>query len=191
MAISIAGLGTISDTQWNMLQPDAPAHLLVEWSSGAELWIGETPRNEDFWHERSVLKWDNDDIPASTFYTSRDFDTRIDLYGYGAPATSIDHKVFPLGDDDILRWTDAEVELLKLAVRTALDAIDAGKRVAVNCQAGLNRSGLVSALVMIADGFTADEAIYRIHVERSELCLCNESFVWFLQKHGKSFVESL
>lgn len=51
----------------------------------------------------------------------------------------------------------------------------------VHCQAGLNRSGLVTAAALCRDGMTSNGAIRWIREARSEACLCNESFVSYLR----------
>lgn len=53
--------------------------------------------------------------------------------------------------------------------------------VLVHCQAGLNRSSLVAARVLMLDGATADEAIRLIREKRSAACLCNEAFEEWLR----------
>jgi len=69
-----------------------------------------------------------------------------------------------------------------------------GKRVYIRCQGGVNRSGLVTALVLIREGFTPQAAIDRIRSRRGEIALFNEHFVAFLleqtdpefwRNHGK------
>jgi protein-tyrosine phosphatase len=55
-----------------------------------------------------------------------------------------------------------------------------GKRVLIRCQAGWNRSGLITALVLIREGMGAREAIDLIREKRSEWALCNKSFEKFL-----------
>lgn len=51
----------------------------------------------------------------------------------------------------------------------------------VHCQAGLNRSGLVTAAaIMLQDGVSAQEAIDIIRTKRSSACLCNPTFVQVL-----------
>jgi len=57
----------------------------------------------------------------------------------------------------------------------------AGKRVLIRCQAGLNRSGLIMALVLIKDGFSPKEAIDLIRARRSPYALCNADFVRYLE----------
>lgn len=53
--------------------------------------------------------------------------------------------------------------------------------VAVTCQAGLNRSGLVVARALMLEGRTADEAIALIREKRSPAVLCNPAFEEWLR----------
>lgn len=46
----------------------------------------------------------------------------------------------------------------------------------VHCQAGLNRSGLVSARALILDGMPPADAIRLLREKRSEAVLCNPAF---------------
>lgn len=54
----------------------------------------------------------------------------------------------------------------------------------VHCQAGLNRSGLVTALaLMLSTSYTAEEAIDALRQKRSEAVLCNTAFSrWLIQQ---------
>lgn len=52
----------------------------------------------------------------------------------------------------------------------------------VHCQAGLNRSGLVAALSLVLDGWTAADAINTLRRKRSDVVLCNAAFEsWLLE----------
>jgi len=55
-----------------------------------------------------------------------------------------------------------------------------GDRVLVRCQAGLNRSGLVTALVLVLAGWEPAEAIRHIRAQRSPHALFNRDFVRWL-----------
>ena len=66
---------------------------------------------------------------------------------------------------------DAASSLAKKVVA----ALDHGP-VLVHCQAGLNRSGLITALALMHMGRTADEAIRLLRDRRSPTVLCNRSF---------------
>lgn len=54
----------------------------------------------------------------------------------------------------------------------------------VHCQAGLNRSGLVTALSFILDGHSAADAIDRLRERRSPAVLCNPSFEAWLRERA-------
>lgn len=56
-----------------------------------------------------------------------------------------------------------------------------GKKVLVRCQAGWNRSGLVTALALLKDGYKPIEAISLIRERRSPSALCNADFVNYLE----------
>lgn len=53
--------------------------------------------------------------------------------------------------------------------------------VLVHCQAGLNRSSLVVARVLMLEGATADEAIRAVREKRSPASLCNPAFEQWLR----------
>lgn len=71
-------------------------------------------------------------------------------------------------------------QLAGLASRV-LTAWEAGGQVLVHCQAGLNRSGLVMALVLMRHGLPAAEAIGLLRKRRHPVVLCNQHFeAWLL-----------
>jgi len=53
--------------------------------------------------------------------------------------------------------------------------------VLVHCQAGLNRSSLVTVRALMLGGATADEAIGLVREKRSPACLCNPAFEKWLR----------
>jgi hypothetical protein len=53
--------------------------------------------------------------------------------------------------------------------------------VLVHCQAGLNRSGLVTALSLMVDGATAGDAIGHLRACRHPMVLCNTTFESWLR----------
>lgn len=52
--------------------------------------------------------------------------------------------------------------------------------VLVHCQAGLNRSGLVTALSLVKRGYTPENAIKKLREGRSPMVLCNTHFEQWL-----------
>lgn len=55
-----------------------------------------------------------------------------------------------------------------------------GKKVLIRCQAGLNRSGLCTALILMKNGMSSNDAISLIREKRSENALFNVHFVNYL-----------
>jgi protein tyrosine phosphatase len=110
--------------------------------------------------------------------TTKSFDTVITMY---ADANPVDWfvKEFRYGvwDSDINKMNTEELFDI---VRLAHADWKRGKRVLIRCQAGWNRSGLITALVLIREGMSAREAIDLIRKTRSEWALCNKSFEKFL-----------
>jgi protein-tyrosine phosphatase len=53
--------------------------------------------------------------------------------------------------------------------------------VLVHCQAGLNRSSLVTAMALMLGGMTAEAAIALLREKRSPACLCNPAFERWLR----------
>lgn len=51
----------------------------------------------------------------------------------------------------------------------------------IHCQAGLNRSGLITGMVLMLMGWTADEAITEMRTMRSDAVLVNPHFESFLR----------
>lgn len=62
------------------------------------------------------------------------------------------------------------------------DAVRAGRKTLVRCQAGYNRSGLVVALALLKLGYTYDEAIILVRKRRSRFALCNSVFVDYIRE---------
>jgi hypothetical protein len=54
----------------------------------------------------------------------------------------------------------------------------------VHCQAGLNRSGLLTGLALVRAGMTPDAAITLLRERRSPAVLCNPAFETWLRKQG-------
>ncbi len=111
--------------------------------------------------------------------TLENYDAVYTLYGSANPAgwgvKEIRFAFFDGNMDDF----DPESDLA-LPVAEAHRDLKAGKRVLIRCQAGLNRSGLVMALVLIRDGYAPDEAIALIRQQRGPDALFNGRFVDWL-----------
>ena len=117
--------------------------------------------------------------------TDLPFDAIVTMYAWARPA---DWKVqeFRYGVPDA-SITDIDLDRLRQAVDFGYDRWKQGDRVLVRCQAGLNRSGLVLALILIKDGLKPAEAIARIRDIRGEDALFNRDFHNWLLTEGESF----
>lgn len=117
------------------------------------------------------------------------------LRGYPGPAFPFDLVVTLYADAQPAPWGVRELRfgfpdgpLSEFAIAHAIElahqahaAWRRGQRVLIRCQAGVNRSGLVSALVLMLAGFTAEEAIDLLRRQRSGVVLSNRHFEsWLL-----------
>ena len=99
----------------------------------------------------------------------------------GAGHYLIEHPV-----DSVLmvHWEDDENQALDQADAMAAWVNSCTGPVLVHCGAGLNRSCVVAAKVLMQRGHSADDAIRIIRDKRSEHCLCNPHFARWLQEQG-------
>ncbi len=118
--------------------------------------------------------------------TDLPFDAIVTMYAYAQPA---DWKIqeFRYGVPDAA-IEDIDLDRLKQAVEFGYNRWMAGDRVLVRCQAGLNRSGLVTALILMSTGLDAETAIEQIRKNRAEIALFNEDYVRWLKVEGATFV---
>ena len=108
------------------------------------------------------------------------FDVVIDVGGRDRWVGDPDprYSFHPL--EDVPHIADAEM-IHELGERIASLVVD-GKRVAVNCLGGVNRSGLLIARALVEIGATPEEAIAAVRTARGPMALGNPRFVRFLLK---------
>ncbi|MBS2538160.1 dual specificity protein phosphatase family protein [Catenulispora sp. NF23] len=97
--------------------------------------------------------------------------------GYG-PDPGVAHHVLRVSDNAL---TAEEIRAVEEFAASAASDYAAGRQVLVRCWAGMNRSGLVVAEVLIQSGYTAADAIAMVRKQRSPAALNNESFVGYLE----------
>lgn len=194
-------LEMLSDTEAEELalaDETARAHRAIDELTDEELAELERPDNgqtmlDDWYHEAlwsEVLPnlWQggtagNDEIVYGTpdpnaRITKSDFDTVITMYSYAQPADwHVRELRYGIYDSDM---NDFDFEELFELVRSAHMDWQKGKKVLIRCQAGWNRSGLITALVLIRNGVSARKAVDLIRETRSPHALCNKTFVQFL-----------
>jgi hypothetical protein len=112
------------------------------------------------------------------FKGERDFDCIVTLYAWASPANwGVEERRLGFPDAQIVNeYLDPIHEMASWAhSRWKL-----GKKVLIRCQAGLNRSGLLTALVLIHEGYSSSDAIALIREKRSGWALCNSDYVSYL-----------
>ena len=136
------------------------------WQGGTlDIWA------EDHWHFQI-------DRPSKRI-TTEDFDSVYTLYASAEPADWFVKEVRLGFWDSAMGDFNPETQLEDI-VKMAHKDWKSGKRVLIRCQAGLNRSSIVMALVLIRDGYSPEEAITVMREKRSEAVLCNKHFVDYL-----------
>ena len=117
------------------------------------------------------------------------FDCVVTLYAHAKPVYwGIEEMRYGFADRGI---EDINLERLGDVVVWAYKKWQGGDRVLIRCQAGLNRSGLVSALVLMYKGASANESIRMIRLTRSADALFNKNYVTWLRKHGARYITML
>ena len=134
------------------------------------LWLGGT--DDDDTIETGV------DTYKPRMITKDDFDTVVTLYSWAQPVDWLVEEVrYGFYDSEIGHIDFSAVER---AADFAYQAWKSGKRVLIRCQAGINRSSLVMAHVLMKDKYTAREAIDLMREKRSKAVLLNRHFVDYL-----------
>jgi hypothetical protein len=114
------------------------------------------------------------------------FDSIVTMYAWAKPADwSVQELRYGIPDNLI---SDIDLNRLRKAVDFAHQQWKSGDRVLIRCQAGLNRSGLVTALVLIKEGYNPDQAIDLIRAQRGEHALCNSQFEQWLLSSAASYI---
>jgi hypothetical protein len=117
-----------------------------------------------------------DPVDTAPYLTSEMFDAVVTLYVCARPVgNGIEEYRWHIFDDPDVPF-ECETESMQDVVRWAHRRWQAGKRVLIRCQAGLNRSGLVAALVLVRSGLTPQEAIDKLRRQRSNRVLFNKEF---------------
>jgi protein-tyrosine phosphatase len=140
------------------------------------LFMGGTA-DEDVIHQAVAYNKARTDLP---------FDAIITMYAWANPADwRVQEFRYGIYDSAI---SDIDLDRLKQAVQFGYNRWLSGDRVLVRCQAGLNRSGLVTALIMMSTGLDAETAIEQIRKNRADVALFNNDYVEWLMSEGAQFL---
>lgn len=150
--------------------PYMPQHLWSEILPG--LWMGGTDDDDTLVEPRRLRD--------KAFITVADFDLVVTAYAWARPVDwEVEEIRFGYYDSDDIR--DLPIERVIAVARKAHDAWAAGDRVLIRCQAGLNRSGIITALVLMLAGYDATDAIDLMRAKRAPGVLCNLAFERWLK----------
>ena len=118
-----------------------------------------------------IQGWGQDHTPSITI---ENFDTVITMYAFARPVDwFVKEFRFGIYDHDMQDFNTDELHDIVVAAHRDWKN---GKRVLVRCQAGINRSGLVMALMLIREGYSPENAIDLMRHKRGEAVLANQHF---------------
>lgn len=133
------------------------------------LFLGGTDDADVVYEEAAGSRADH-----KAFITPQHFDTVVTMYAYARPVDwFVKEFRFGIYDSDMKDFQTDELHDIVVAAHRDWKK---GKRVLVRCQAGINRSGLVMALILIREGHSATEAINLMRTTRGEAVLSNKHF---------------
>ena len=114
------------------------------------------------------------------------FDAVVTLYSWAQPVGwGVEEMRYGFADASVEHF---DVQRLVRVSKWAFDRWDSGEQVLIRCQAGLNRSGLVTALTMMHAGFEPTDAIRQIRQQRSEVALFNNHYVTWLITEAPNYI---
>jgi protein tyrosine phosphatase len=126
---------------------------------------------------------DDDDVfdqLEKPMITKKQFDLVVTAYSLANPVDWFVKEIrFGFYDSDMKDFDPSDLQAI---VRMAHAEWKRGQRVLIRCQAGMNRSGLIMALVLIREGYTAEDAINLIRAKRSKHALFNGRFESWLKE---------
>ncbi len=123
---------------------------------------------------------------------SNKFDCVITMYAWANPTDwGVEEIRYGIPDSDI---NDANIKKLLDIAYWGYRRWLSGEKVLIRCQAGLNRSGLITSLILIMDGLFPMSAVNLIREKRTPFALFNQNYVTWLTEQArdevKDFLES-
>ena len=121
------------------------------------------PRGGD-WLEAEVDSFRESGVDVVVSLLEREEAEELDVLEEEACCESkgISFLSFPIRDRDV----PTSVEETRSFVTAIFDQLESGKHVAIHCRAGIGRSSLIAACVLVLSGVDVDEAFARIEKAR-------------------------
>jgi hypothetical protein len=136
---------------------------------GGQIWEGPPGRKWSDWDAQRVKVREEFDAVFSFFW--------YDEPGQG-PSSGVEHHHYPIQDGVL---DDEELAEVRGYARVIARKVQAGDKVLVRCQAGYNRSGLVTAFALMELGYRAEDAVALIRKARGETALFRIVFLEYLK----------
>ena len=138
----------------------------VFWITGpwqGRLGIVPRPRGAD-WLDDETRAWREAGIDVVVSLLEPDEEAELALTGesVSSVANGLEFRSFPIPDRSVPNSREAVAQL----VDQIIDALHAGKSVALHCRQGIGRSALVAAAALISGGQNADAALDTIRRSR-------------------------
>ena len=136
------------------------------WISGpwrGKLAIAARPRGGD-WLQDEAAGWRRAglDVVVSLLEDEEAAQLQLASEGEAARQEGIEFVRFPIADRGVPDSTPATLALLNRIV----EALEAGKHIAVHCRQGIGRSGLIAAGALMISGLGIEEAVEAVSVAR-------------------------
>ena len=138
----------------------------VFWITGpwqGRLGIVPRPRGAD-WLDDETRAWREAgiDVVVSLLEPGEEAELALTGESVSSAASGLEFRSFPIPDRSVPNSPEAVVQLADQIV----DALHAGKSVALHCRQGIGRSALIAAAALISGGQNADTAIETIRRSR-------------------------
>jgi protein-tyrosine phosphatase len=135
----------------------------VETGNKARLAIVPRPRGDDWLEgEVSQMKRAGVDVLVSMLQSNEAAELGLSAEAQLCEAAGITFRSFPIPD----RETPPSAASFAKFVEELRTEVHAGRSVAVHCRASIGRSSLLLAALLVAEGFTPDDAFRRLTLAR-------------------------
>src|SRR5215470_9494677 len=127
-------------------------------------WIVPRPRGAD-WLDDETRSWREAgiDVVVSLLESDEAAELALTREAASSEASGLDFRSFPIPDRGLPNSRDA----VKVLVDQIVDALQAGKTVALHCRQSIGRSAMIAAATLIAAGQNPDAAIDNIRQSRN------------------------
>jgi protein-tyrosine phosphatase len=130
----------------------------IDTSDSARLAIMARPRAGD-WLEDEIAGWKADgvDVVVSLLEDGEISELGLESEQSLCAASGIEFISFPIADRSV-----PSADKTEALIQTISERVEHGKAVAIHCRAGIGRSALIAACVLVSDGMDTNEAFERI-----------------------------